>query len=159
MRSSDRPPGITRISIASDVSGALGFVAYGDPAHRYVVTRNALLDTICTLFGGREAECLLYDDVSLGAGQDLERASAIARDLVERQGLAGKGSTLDGQVFAADKPVSDNLRFHLEAATKEILDQQRDRARKIVHEHRTQLESLRDLLIERKVLDLSTHGR
>ena len=41
------------------MAGALGFVRYQDPTHKYVVTQNELLDDICVLMGGREAEQLL----------------------------------------------------------------------------------------------------
>ena len=82
---------IERISIQADTAGALGFVRYQDPAHRYVVTRAELLDDICILMGGREAEILLLDDVSIGSVGDLERATAIARALVEEFGLGGDG--------------------------------------------------------------------
>jgi len=60
-------PPIDRISIRGDVGGALGFVQYADPAQRYIVTQKQLLDSICVLFGGREAEALLLDDLSAGA--------------------------------------------------------------------------------------------
>ena len=47
-------PPIERISIRADTAGALGFVRYQDPSHKYVVTRGELLDDICVLMGGRE---------------------------------------------------------------------------------------------------------
>jgi len=55
-------PPIERISIRGDLAGGLGFVSYADPANRYVITHGFLLDSICVLFGGREAEALLLDD-------------------------------------------------------------------------------------------------
>ncbi len=80
---------IERISIRGDAAGALGFVQYQDPAHRYVVTRGQLLDDLCILMGGREAEQLLLDDLSIGSAGDLERATEIARALVEDFGMGG----------------------------------------------------------------------
>src|SRR5262245_30030702 len=82
-------PAIERVSIVSDVAGALGFVRYQDPAHRYVVTRGELLDDLCVLMGGREAEQLLLDDLSIGSAHDLARATEIARALVEEFGMGG----------------------------------------------------------------------
>src|SRR5262249_3676658 len=64
---------IERISIQGDAAGSLGFVRYQDPSHRYVVTRGELLDDLCVLMGGREAEQLLLDDLSIGSSQDLQR--------------------------------------------------------------------------------------
>src|SRR5215467_5378730 len=79
-------PPIDRISIRGDIGGALGYVKHADHAHRYVVTVAQLRDTICTLFGGREAEVLLLDDLSIGAGADLHHATEIARALIEQYG-------------------------------------------------------------------------
>ena len=81
-------PPIDRISIRGDIGGALGYVKHADHAHRYVVTVAQLRDTICTLFGGREAEALLLDDMSIGASSDLHNATQIARALVERYGAS-----------------------------------------------------------------------
>ncbi|MBW2531122.1 MAG: AAA family ATPase, partial [Deltaproteobacteria bacterium] len=61
----EHAPPIERISIRGDLAGSLGFVSYADPAHRYVTSRAALLDSVCVLFGGREAEDLLLDDLSV----------------------------------------------------------------------------------------------
>src|SRR5207302_9154371 len=82
-------PPIERISIAGDMAGSLGYVRHQDPAHRYVVTRGRLLDHMCVMMGGREAELLLLDDLSIGSAQDLVQATEIARALVEEFGMGG----------------------------------------------------------------------
>ena len=82
----EHAPPIDRISIRGDIGGALGFVQHADAAHRYVVTYAQLLDTICTMFGGREAEALLLDDLSIGSAATSQSATAIARALVEQYG-------------------------------------------------------------------------
>jgi cell division protease FtsH len=145
-------PPIERISIRGDLAGALGFVRYADPAHRYVITRAQLLDAVCTLFGGREAEALLCEDVSIGAAQDLERATDIARRLVEELGLGGDGVGVR-RWSAEDRIPSEQARQAMEAAVHEILERERARARAILHERKEMVVALRDLLIERKVLD------
>jgi cell division protease FtsH len=150
-------PPIDRISIRGDLAGMLGFVQYADPAHRYVVTRGQLCDSICTLFGGREAEALLLDDLSIGSGQDLHRATGIARALVEEFALEGATTGVRSWARAhehAEEPhVSDDARAALEQAVREVLDRERARAAKILQDHRHVLVALRDLLLERKVLD------
>ena len=52
-------------------------------------TRGQLLDDLCMLMGGREAEALLLDDLSIGSSDDLQRATVIARALVEEFGMGG----------------------------------------------------------------------
>jgi cell division protease FtsH len=145
-------PPIERISIRGDLAGALGFVRYADPAHRYVITRAQLLDAVCTLFGGREAEALLCEDVSIGAAQDLERATDIARRLVEELGLGGDGVGVR-RWSADDRTPSEQARQAMEGAVHEILERERVRARRILQERKETVIALRDLLIERKVLD------
>jgi cell division protease FtsH len=144
-------PPIERISIRGDLAGALGFVRYADPAHRYVITRSQLLDAVCTLFGGREAEALLCEDVSIGAASDLERATEIARRLVEELGLGGDGVGV--RRWTAEDRSSEQARRAMEAAVHEILERERARAQAILQERKQMVIALRDLLIERKVLD------
>lgn len=151
-------PPIERISIRGDLAGSLGFVRYADPAHRYVVTRGQLLDNICVLFGGREAESLLLEDLSIGSSHDLERATDIARALVEQFGMGGdsvgvRQYSAPGPQQPHVPPLSDSARQALEVAVRDILESQRARAREILQRERERLVVLRDLLLERKVLD------
>jgi cell division protease FtsH len=146
-------PAIERISIRGDLAGSLGFVSYSDPAHRYVVTKGQLVDQICTLLGGREAEVALLSDVSIGSAADLERATAIARALVQQFGMGG--DELGVRVFEGDAtaPWSESLKGSIERAVRRVLDAQQARARALVHEQRQLVETLRDLLLEKQVLD------
>jgi cell division protease FtsH len=146
-------PPIDRISIRGDIGGTLGFVRYADPAHRYVVTYAQLGDSMCTLFGGREAEALLLDDVSIGAGSDLENATAIARALVERYGDGGGELGVGRWEHERDAPISEAARAKTDARIREILERERARARHILETNRHLLIALRDLLLEKKVLD------
>ncbi|MGZ3423530.1 MAG: AAA family ATPase, partial [Polyangiales bacterium] len=144
-------PPIDRISIRGDMGGALGFVQYADPAQRYVVTQKQLLDSICVLFGGREAEALLLDDLSAGSAHDLDRATRIARALVEELGLGGEEVGM--RVFERDVPIGDETRRRIDERVRQILEEQRARAHDILESRREILVALRDLLLERKVLD------
>ena len=158
----EHAPPIDRISIRGDLGGVLGFVRYADPAHRYVVTRGQLLDSICVLYGGREAEALLLDDLSIGSSHDVERATAIARTLVEELGM-GSGE-LGVRRFAPADPhqpppaLSDATREAIERSVHDVLERQRERARQIVRQSEAQLLALRDLLLEKKVLDREAFG-
>jgi len=155
----EHSPPIDRISIRGDLGGALGFVRYADAAQRYVVTRGQLLDLICVLYGGREAEVLLLDDLSIGSAHDVERATAIARALVEEFGMGGddlgvrrfaRASASDGE---HPPTLSDATRASIERSIKTVLEAQRDRARTLVSNHQGDVVALRELLLEKKVLD------
>jgi cell division protease FtsH len=152
---------IDRISIQGDAAGALGFVRYQDPTHRYVVTQGELEDDLCVLLGGREAELQLLDDVSIGAVGDLERATTIARALVEEFGLGGDEvgigqcrTVLDDRT--PGRQYSQAQLQAIDARVREILKQAQHRAAAIVRQERPLLETLRDLLLERQVIDAAT---
>jgi cell division protease FtsH len=152
----EHAPPIERISIQADTAGALGFVRYQDPAHRYVVTHAELLDDICILMGGREAELLLLGEVSVGSAGDVQRATAIARALVEEFGLGGEGIPVCR--FRDDlKPgrydLSQTQMDILDRRIGEILEAGRRRAMQIVQDRRGLIETLRDMLLEMKVID------
>jgi cell division protease FtsH len=156
-------PPIDRISIASDTPWAFGYVRYSDPAHRYIQTRNFYLDLICVALGAREAERLLLDDLSLGATADLQAATALARELVEVHSMT-EGVAVGR--YRADHEEGNVRHPHLSPATLEALDREvsqimeeaRERAANIVRANRPLLETLRDLLLEKKVIDARTLG-
>jgi cell division protease FtsH len=144
---------IDRISIRGDIGGTLGYVRYADPVNRYVTTYAQLRDAICTLFGGREAEALLLADMSIGSASDLENATQIARALVERYGDVGSELGIAHWAHDDVAPVSEHARAQIDRVIAEVLAKERTRARMILDEHRSLLVALRDLLLERKVLD------
>ncbi len=146
-------PPIDRISIRGDLAGALGFVSYSDPAHRYVITRGQLLDQICTLYGGRQAEELFFDDLSIGSAADIQRATDIARALVEQFGMGGDGVGARRVEQGEHDPISETMKVTIEQSVSAILEEQRVRAHRILDENRALVQSLRDVLLEKKVLD------
>lgn len=146
-------PPIDRISIRGDLGGALGYVSYGDAVNQHVQTRNEILDRLAVLFGGREAEDLLLDDVSFGSAHDLDQATKIARYLTE--GLALGPDSLGVRSYTADTPVSDGQRARLEAEMHELLSAARSRARRLLEEHLDMVRTLTEMLLERKVIDRS----
>jgi len=152
---------IERISIMADTAGALGYVKHQDPAHRYVVTQGRLLDDLCVLMGGRQAEQLLLDDLSIGSAGDLQRATNIARALVEEFGMGGETVGL-GQVQTETKEgqrlYSPSQLEAIDDRVRAILEEARQRAETILTENQALLETLRDLLLEHKVIDAKTLG-
>lgn len=157
----EHAPPIDRVSIRGDLSGALGFVQHQEKANRYVVTRGQLLDDLCILMGGREAERMLLEDLSIGSADDLRRATGIARALVEQFGMGGDEVGLrryvDDEVSGRRFPhLSDARREALDNAIAELLEQARARAADILTRNRALVETLRDELLARKVLDAKT---
>ena len=153
-------PPIERITIQSgDVAGALGYVRYEDPGTASTSSpRGASCSTTCcVLMGGREAEPLLLDDLSIGSSGDLQRATEIARALVEVLGMGGETTG----VRQYRKPDERRARPHLSDAQRavidrrvtEMLEEARQRAVAILRDNRTVLETLRDMLLEHKTIE------
>jgi cell division protease FtsH len=151
----EHSPAIDRISIRGDLTGALGFVRYADPAHKYVITHDQLVDAIATLFGGREAEVELLGRLTIGSGHDIERATDIAHSLIQSYGLQASGS-LEVRAFARDEPLSERTREIIDGEIRALLDRERTRARQLIRDHRDELVALRDLLLDQKVIDAKT---
>ena len=93
---------------------------------------------------------MILDDLTIGSAQDVERATAIARALVEQFGLGGG----DVRRWADEHHTpSESAKQANEAVTGRILEEQRARAAAIVKAHRGAVIALRDMLVERKVVD------
>jgi cell division protease FtsH len=154
-------PPLERITIESTNPWAFGYVRHQDPAHRYIRTRNEYLDAICVALGAREAEALLLDDLSMGAVGDLETATALARELVEVHGLGGPEVGVARFVSDNDERqrrahLSEGQKEALDRAIRTILEEGRQRAAEILRRNRALLETLRDLLLEKKTIDAKT---
>jgi cell division protease FtsH len=154
----NRPP-IERITIRSETSWAPGYVRYKDDDSRRIgLTRSQMLDDLCVLYGGIEAERLLLDDVSTGAaGSDLERATRLAHFLVELGGMGGieiglrQFSALDtGQRF---RGLSEEQLAALDREVNQVIQEARQRAAAILRENQALLVAMRELLLEKKTLD------
>jgi cell division protease FtsH len=99
----------------------------------------------------------LLDDLSIGSGHDVERATAIARALVEEFGMGGEdlGVRRFAAASAREHPpeLSDATRGSIERSIKAVLDTERERAKGLIETHRSQVLALRELLLEKKILD------
>ncbi|QEL14000.1 AAA family ATPase [Limnoglobus roseus] len=159
----DHAPPIERITIASEMHWAFGYVRYADHAHKYIQTVNTYLDLICVALGAREAERVFLKDLSLGATGDLNSATAIARELVEAHGLAGgdlgQVQFMDMQTGRRRADLSPATLDAIDARVAEILEQQRKRAEGIVTEQKALIATLRDLLLEKKTIDSKSLGQ
>ena len=112
--------------------------------------------------GGLEAERLLLDDVSIGAEGDLQEATRIARDMVECYGFGGKelamGRYRRKRPSQSETELSQSTLQAIDVRVRELLDEARKRAVDILTKNRELIIALRDLLLEKKVVDSKTLG-
>lgn len=145
---SEHAPQIERVSIKSEVSGALGFVEYSGLKHsQYIQTVQGLKDQLIALFGGRAAEQLETENFSIGSAQDYEHATKIARFLAEKLAVGGAGLRVYNP---KDGPISNEVQHSIDAAVESILQEAEAKAKALLDRHQDQLMRLRDLLLEKK---------
>jgi cell division protease FtsH len=143
-----------KITIASDVEGALGYVLRVARQHPYAVTAEELQAEICVGMGGIEAERMVFGDVSIGAYGDLQRCTATARAMVVGHGMA---KDLAPRVILDDERARDQLSqvrwAEVDKSIDAILTAEIERARTLLHQHKDLHNALVTLLLEKKVLD------
>ncbi len=153
----DHTPPIDRITIASEMHWSFGYVKFADPAHKYIHTVSFYLDQVCVALAAREAERLLLGDVSLGATADLQSATGIARELVEVHGLGGGtlGLTqfLDLNTGRRRDQLGEATKQQIDDRIGAVVEEQRQRAGRMVRDHRAVIEMLRDELLVQKTID------
>lgn len=142
---------------------------------RYFMTKPELLDKIAGLLGGRVAEDIVFGEVSTGAHNDFQRATAIARSMVTEYGMSDKigpiqfgqsqgGNVFLGRDFNSDQNYSDAIAFEIDQEIQRIIKEQYVRTKEILTEKRELLELLANTLLEVETLDaaqimhLKEHG-
>lgn len=158
---------VQKISIVPRGRAALGYTLQLPAEEQFLLTRPALLDRIKGLLGGRAAEEVVFGEVSTGAENDLERATALARQMVclfgmsESVGLVHCGqrqspfylAPVDG---ALQRDCSEQTARAIDEEVKRLLDSAYQEARQILTEHRSQLECVAQELLRRETLDGQT---
>ena len=137
-----------------------GFTMYLPEKDPSYVTRTAMNENIVSLLGGRVAEQLVLDDISTGASNDLERATATARAMVTRYGFSERlgpvvygtdpGETFLGRDFGQGRGYSENIAAEIDNEIRDIVDEAYETARRILTEHMDQLHTVAAVLMERE---------
>lgn len=135
---------------------ALGAAWYA-PEERQIIPTQALLDTMCGLLAGRAAEEVFLGQIGTGASDDLEKCTKIARSLVQVYGMSDKLPNLNyndstGQEMGFTKPYSDRTAEVIDAEVMRIVNEQYERAKRILQEYAAQHNQIRDALIENEVI-------
>jgi cell division protease FtsH len=152
---------VHRISIIPRGLAALGHTLQLPTEDRYLMTANELKNEICTLLGGRMAEQIVFSDVSTGAQNDLERATDIARRMVQEYGMSERLGPVNfaerTRSFLAEHPeardFSDETAREIDQEVRRIIGAAADRTRKILSENQPKLETLAKLLVEKEVVE------
>ena len=160
---------VHKISIVPRGRGVLGYTMQLPSEDQFLMTRSELLDRIGGLLGGRAAEDVVFAEVSTGAQNDLERATALARQMValygmsERLGLANcvqrQPAFLNGQEFQLQRDCSEETAREIDQEVKKLLDLAYQKAKQTLSSHRDQLELVAGELLKSESIDGPTFYR
>jgi len=149
---------------------ALGITASLPQEDRHSYTKEWLEGQLCMLFGGRVAEEITFglEKITTGAGNDIERATAMARQMVTRFGMSdviglmavghGDQEIFLGRELVQRREVSEHTAQQVDQEIKRVLDEAEQRARVIVKEHIDLLERVAQALLDRETLDSAEIG-
>lgn len=150
---------VQKITIVPRTMGALGYTMQMPEEERYLMSKEQMLSELVGLFGGRAAEEVVFQSVTTGASNDIERATAIARAMVtqygmsETFGLMGLESIenryLDGR---AVMNCSDATGAMVDEEVKNILKDAYDKAVSIIRENREAMDEIAAFLLEKETI-------
>lgn len=156
---------IHKVSIIPRGLAALGYTMQRPEDDRYLLTQSELESRIQVLLAGTIAEEMVYDDVSTGAQNDLERASEIARSMVMDYGMSQLGRVNyresqrspflsgGGADLGTSRGHSEETAREIDEEVKRIIDSSIEQVRQILQTRRTALEAVTSRLIEAEVID------
>lgn len=150
---------VQKITIVPRTMGALGYVMHVPEDEKYLNTEAELHDMIVGLLGGRAAEEIMFDTVTTGASNDIEKATNIARSMVTQYGMSKKfgligletveSKYLDGRTSLN---CADNTAAEVDAEVMKILKEAYDEALTMLRENRDVMDKIAAFLIERETI-------
>jgi cell division protease FtsH len=155
---------VHKISIVQRGFGALGYTMQLPLEDRYLMQRGDLLSQLAVLLGGRTAEEIALDEISTGAQNDLLRATDIARAMVTEWGMSDalgainydghkRNKFLDMAMGPERGAYADDTARLIDAEVKRIMTDAHAHARRILADHRDDLEVITRRLLEQEVME------
>ena len=123
------------------------------------MSKNEMFEEIVSLLGGRVAEALCLDDISTGASNDIQRATAIAKKMVTKYGMSDRLGPIDfggheevflGRDFTSQRSYSEETAAEIDREVKSIVDRAYENAKQILEDNRNYLEQVASILMEKE---------
>jgi len=142
---------------------ALGVTMSLPTEDRFMMSRGQLMAQLAMMLGGHAAERVVFDEITTGASNDLERVTQTARQMVTRFGMSEKlgpmalghqqGQVFMGRDFNNQPDYSDEIAFQIDKEIRRIVDESYDTAEDLLVRNRTLLDELSKELIEHETVD------
>ena len=150
---------VQKITIVPRTMGSLGYVMQVPEEEKYLMTKDELMTRLVTLLGGRAAEEVVFDTVTTGASNDIEKATQIARAMITQYGMSEKfglmsletveSKYLDG---GARLNCSDETAAMIDDEVKELLKECFAEAKQLLSENRDVLDEIAKYLYEKETI-------
>ncbi len=150
---------VQKITIVPRTMGALGYVMHVPEEEKYLNTEAELRDRLVSIFGGRAAEELVFDTVTTGAANDIEKATDIAKAMVTQYGMSKKfglmglatiqNRYLDG---TASLNCSDVTAAAVDEEVRKLLEESYNKAKELLADNREVMDKLAEFLIEKETI-------
>ncbi|MBA2668913.1 MAG: ATP-dependent metallopeptidase FtsH/Yme1/Tma family protein [Gemmatimonadetes bacterium] len=156
---------VHKISIIPRGVAALGYTQQLPTEDRYLLTKQELMDRIAVLLGGRVAEEIVFDEISTGAGNDLERVTDLARRMVMEYGMSRELGPINyagsrkmqflqnGEMSSETRSYSEETARSIDREVSGIISGTYERVREILQADRPVLEVLSQRLLDIEVVD------
>ena len=154
---------VHKVSIVPRGIAALGYTQQLPTEDRYLMTRSELLDRMAVLLGGRAAEEIVFEEISTGAHNDLEKASDTARRMVTEYGMSDRQGPVtferERQPFfletghSTPKNYSEETAREIDEEIRVIINEAYERAKHVLTEWREALDRAAKILLKREVLE------
>ena len=150
---------VHKITIVPRTSGALGFTMQTDDKEHYLMSKEEVFAKIVTLTAGRAAEKLIFDSITTGAANDIEKATAIARSMVTRYGMSEKFGMVALE-NNANRYLSENAAYNCSPETQTAVDCEvtsivnaaQNKAFKILGEYEEKLRKIAHRLMDKETM-------
>lgn len=150
---------VTKITIVPRTGGALGYTMTVDKDEKYIMTKQELFDEIVTFTGGRSAEELIFNTKTTGASNDIERATALARNIVTIYGMDEEFDfmqleQIEGRYLGGQRRsiVSDGTGNKVDQKVSLIISKAHMRAIEILKENIDKLHEISDFLLKEETI-------
>ena len=150
---------VQKITIVPRTMGALGYVMQVPEEEKFLMSKDEMLARIVTLLGGRASEAIVFDTVTTGASNDMEKATQMARAMITQYGMSDKfglmsletveNRYLDGR---ASLNCSDATAAEVDNEVKELLKKCYDKAVTLLTENRDRLDRIAEFLYEKETI-------
>ena len=150
---------VQKITIIPRTSGALGYTLQVDNGDHFLMSKEELLNKVCTYTGGRAAEELVFHSITTGASNDIEQATKLVRSMIARFGMSQEFGfaafeTMSNQYLGGDASLacSPDTQARMDGLVTETIQKEYDKAMTILRDNRDSLDKLANFLYEKETI-------